>query len=517
MGDVQEAQGGAAVYSRRVRTGVFWPFCTSPAQGFDRFVQFDLRGKWRLGGGAEGRHGGHREPRARTEMGAETVTLNIHPEIFWGLVSIAGLMVGSGLLYLLISASTAEKRDPLQALKAQLGWESAPDVLVLFGVVLWSALLLTLVAGLFWMIWDVVSSAFPWIDDDETDARSDIIRLAGLTATIGGVVALPFTILRLKVSREQTDTQAASLFNEKINAASDDLHAMRQRTLIDESGYFGKTVWEADVTRRNAAIDRLVGLVDGRPRESVRVAQMLCVYVRELSQEYPAKTPPMEVSPRELGEWARELEPARPDFQTAISAIGRLKVVSGEDFPFGTIDLSRSNLQGLQFTDLNFSGADFYRASLDGSIFYGGEFTRASFVSASLCHTDFTSSAAQIASFSGSDLRGASFLNTRAQGSNFLNAEFNEETDVDGAKFRGAAMLKASKINLLGSEDRSKNVFSPPEGQENFRSNNPRAAYHSLKGIRQKEVLSILTFRRNWREWQKSIGFDPEDPSTWGD
>ncbi|MEY8838864.1 hypothetical protein AB9K41_07510, partial [Cribrihabitans sp. XS_ASV171] len=203
----------------------------------------------------------------------------IPPELFWGLVAVFALIVGSAVVFWVMPRS-GHRYDPFVEAQERLGLAEVPPALFVFGSALWLVVLLLLVAGLLTEIWHLVwtltssAQAIEW--------RFTFAKLAALTAVLGAVVAFPVTLRRLALTRDQTKTAEDSLFNEKINAASGDLHAMRQRWDKD----LKENIWEPDIVRRNAAIDALEGLVENeRPHEAARVVRMLSGYVRELSRE----------------------------------------------------------------------------------------------------------------------------------------------------------------------------------------------------------------------------------------
>ncbi len=413
--------------------------------------------------------------------------------------------------------------------KMDSGWEMraiygfaailTPVWLVLIGVVLF---------GLWRLVW-----SFPDVTEGEpairlfwgmietegsggaTDARWHVLAMLGLITALGGLVATPMTVMRLSLTQRQTDTEVESLFNDKINAARSDLHAMRQRTTCLANGSFGETIWEADVTRRNGAMYRLRELADQKPSEAARIVGELCVYVQELSREYPAKDPDNILEGEALRDWASELEPARPDLQTAVTVIGQLGNAHGE-FPFGTINFSKSNLQGIDFSELPFSGARLSEARLDGSFLYGSNFQRADFGGCSFLGANLTSSRSEIANFSNTDLRGSDCLAARFQGSKFIDTVSDNETSVVGAKFRGSLFSKDAAERLGLSPIEMKGVLAVERRNLQDRKFFGKSKILPKKQMRQyANTLSTLQSLRMWRKWQKQIGFDPEDPATW--
>lgn len=180
--------------------------------------------------------------------------------------------------------------------------------------------------GLVAQIWEVISSTFPTADTN-FEWRFAMVRLTALTATFGAVIAFPFTIVRLALNRQDADTATQALFDDKIDTAVSGLHAQRQITKWDEPER--PTGWEDDVTRRNGAIDRLLGLAKEEPESAPRIARMLSVYVKELSREYPAKTPQQTDDLNPHREWAHNLSFNRSDMQNAVQVLRKLRAETG--------------------------------------------------------------------------------------------------------------------------------------------------------------------------------------------
>ena len=259
-----------------------------------------------------------------------------------------------------------EKTPSLIALQKRVGLEQLNSGLFFIASVMWLLVFTSLFVGLLATIWLVISTKTPTSSDVIWDWRFTSICLAALTATLGAVVALPFTLVRLTYVRRQTETATQALFNDKINAAVTDLHAQRQITKWDEGGK-AQNGWDDDITRRNGAIDRLLGLAKEEPESAPHVARMLSVYVKELSREYPAKKLPQANDPSAIKEWARKLTFARSDMQNAVQVLGKLRKESGQPLDGGEIDLSETNLQGFDLSSLNFENVSFKAAQLQGA------------------------------------------------------------------------------------------------------------------------------------------------------
>ncbi|MEO0658135.1 MAG: pentapeptide repeat-containing protein [Pseudomonadota bacterium] len=393
-----------------------------------------------------------------------------------------------------------------QNLRERMGLTALPPALFGVAAVLYGLIAFTLVIGLFLLILATIGVPITQRGDTPKELADAflfyVLRIAGLTTVLGAVIALPFTLIRLKLTQKQTDTATETLFNEKINAAANDLHAQRR---ISEwkrkDGYVD--IWEDDIIKRNAAIDRLQGLADeykGEYGAAARIARLLSVYVRELTREYPAKTAPDDASPNELRKWAGKLEPARSDMEKAVQTLGRIRpLLGGKETP-DAIDLSGANLQGFRLSALDFRNARLSAARLQGANLVGAQLQGAILIEARLQEADLNGARLQEA-----DLNGA-----RLQGAFLSGAEFDEATSLKDATLRGASLWEVDCTRLPQFTDRLDDIFAdasvtPPGGARPGDDGWPK---HWAT-----EVLGA-DFYSAWRAWQRSIGFDPDDPAT---
>jgi len=88
------------------------------------------------------------------------------------------------------------------------GWVLAPLVLV------WGALFAVLVGGLFWVVVTLL-----WQAGAQTPGevlRGSLLTLTALTAALGAVVALPFTLIRTRNHARQTEVAEQGLLADRI-------------------------------------------------------------------------------------------------------------------------------------------------------------------------------------------------------------------------------------------------------------------------------------------------------------
>ncbi|MFT5344126.1 MAG: hypothetical protein ACI9BH_003352, partial [Paracoccaceae bacterium] len=346
-------------------------------------------------------------------------TLPISPEVFWGVVSTGLFIIACLAVGALLFPPKNHHIAPLTRLKSNLGLRKVNPGLFLIALLMWSVVAFLLVAGLIGTVWDIIWQALPANNSEFWDWRFALVKLTALTATLGAVVAFPITMQRLRLTQLQTSTASEALFNDKINAAANDLHAQRQVTIYPENAGNPVDIWQDDVVKRNAAIDQLEILVIERPDTAPRVARMLCTYVRELSKEYEPHPVPEEDSLEILRKWAQSLKPYRSDMENAAQTLGRLKTISSVDPSAISIDLRGANLQefnlnGAVLTNAKLIGANLQNTQLEHAQMQETRLSSAKMQGANLKYTDLQNATLpwakmQIVDLTGADLRNADF------------------------------------------------------------------------------------------------------------
>ena len=229
----------------------------------------------------------------------------------------------------------------------------------------------------------------------------EAIRNVGLV--LAAAFGAPFVAWRAMVAQRQVETAAAALFNDKVNAATEELAARKQVTkpVKDADGIDTiLTEWHDDLVRRAAAIDRLEGLAQESPDDARRIARLLNTYVTELSRDYPPKPVPIDMNAVDwadatardaarnaLREWAWPLQVQRTDMERAVQTLTRLNTqirgAEGANAP-PVIVLEGANLQamrlmGLDLQNADLSGAQIQEAKLSGAQMQGADLSGARF------------------------------------------------------------------------------------------------------------------------------------------
>ncbi|UWR56073.1 pentapeptide repeat-containing protein [Phaeobacter inhibens] len=375
-----------------------------------------------------------------------TITLPIDPKHFWAIVALAGFVLAVAVVYAAMPRTEGKHTNPLDRLKDILGLAQFGDGLFLLLALMWSGLFLALFTGLLLMLWELIWFAVPQNPSAEASARFALLRLAAMTATLGAVVALPFTLIRIRLTREANKTADESLFNDKINAATEDLHAMRQRWDEEQK----QNIWEDDITRRNAAIDRLEGLAKERPDDAApRISRLLSVYVRELSREVPAESRPEDANLAELKTWALCLTVQRSDMEKAVQVLGRMKRINTVKSDVITIDLRNANLQAFDLSNLELSHAHMQGAKLQG----------AKLTSSIMISTDLSFASLEAADLDSARMKGANLRAAIAEGARFCGTRL-QYADLSSISMQGAILIGAQfrRADLTGADMKEANV-----------------------------------------------------------
>ena len=491
------------------------------------------------------------------------VTLPFPPRMVGGVVTLVGLALATFLVYALLSGGPRPRGKG--RVQRQLGLDDVSPGVFLIAAIAWGVLAAVLFYGLLALVLDVLwhpmaqrapspvsrflSGLSGEAAGEKWDFRFRLAQMAALAGVLGAVVALPLTLNRLRLTRESNETAREALFNQKITEAAADLHAQRQVTKHDGNGKAQFNGWEDDVARRNAAIDRLEGLVRERSETAPdkataeRVARLLSVYLRELSREYPVKrhvrmdlldrmhpsddSPPLTeeealqtlgVSPDEayteaLRDWAQTLEPARSDMQNAAQTLGRLTKTCGLAENTIPIDLRKTNLQGFDLSGLDFRKAHLAEAQLQGAYLGGARLDGANFGSAQLQGAHLGGAQLQGAHLGQArlegaylgwaQLQGADLWCVRLQGADLRGARLDELTDLSDATLRGASLRYVDDLTAKQLRPFWPDIFA--DGSVEIREEE-RPAHWAHEKLRSKE------FNEAWRAWQRSIGMDPDDP-----
>lgn len=476
------------------------------------------------------------------------VPIPLPPHILLAIGLLLALFVMSGLVVLMLMPKEVTKREALSTVQTRMGLRMMHPAVFVLGAMFWGVLFGLLFVGLIWTIFGLIWGPLPSPErlPGQTSAiwnwRFSLVKLTALTTVLAAVIALPFTLIRLKLSRDQIRHASESLYNDKMNTAVADLYAQRQVTKWTEDK--AENGWEDDIPRRNGAIDRLKGLTDENPDLRPRVDRLLSVYLRELSLEYPAQKPPKDANPDALGEWAGKLKPVRSDMENAAQTLSRLDrgVANGDSehlpdfkgmnlqgFNLSGLSLNRADLSGSQLEGANLSKAQLKEANLvgaqlQGSDLSGGQLEGADLNRAKLQGAFLLSANLQKAVLNGAQLSGAHIMGARMIQAQLINTNFQGTELVDarfaGARFQAVQFDQNHSIHffwLVGASFREIDFRNIPDIKRDLNdvfgdASVKLPADTAAPAHWAKTKLKDSDFETAWRAFQRSLGQDPDDP-----
>lgn len=444
-------------------------------------------------------------------MGASSIEI----PVFW--LEAAGQLILLALVCYMLIAHFKKDRWPLGVLQNLFGPSVSKTVrfFLLFVIFLfWVVLFLLLFYGLVSLIYSILSEGLPTEPVEKTNWRFALTKLVALTGVLGAVVALPFTLVRIGLTRQQVNTAKEALLNDKIDVAVSDLYAQRQITVKEGEAYHD--IWEDDIIRRNGAIDRLQGLVTEEKTLSPRVIRLLSLYVRELSRKgAKAQKVPEGLEGHALRDWARGLRVQRSDMEKAVQTLGRLPVVEDDQGRTTRPDLTGANLQAMDLSGLDFRKVQLRGAQLQGADLAGVQLQGADLFQAELQGADLLWAELQGAKLSRAELRGANLLRAKfqgayltgvqLQGAYLAGGEFDSDTGLHAATLRGAACRFVDFTAVPQIADHLEHLFGD-------------ATVKLPPGVTAPARFSQTydteeAFHTAWEAFQRSIGQDPYMPT----
>jgi uncharacterized protein YjbI with pentapeptide repeats len=473
-------------------------------------------------------------------------------------VLLIGVVLASVLIAKLPVSRFTGKPVPLVVLQKKMGLGALNSGLFFLVLLFWAMLFLLLFGGLIWNIAQVVSTDRPIIAQEW---RFALTKLVALTGVLGATVALPFTLIRLNLSRQQLNTALDALINDKMNIAVADLHAQRQVTewYTKKQGpqrgqKRASNGWEDDITRRNGAIDRLLGLVQENAYLRPRVDRLLTVYLRELTREFPAEPVPEDASSVEIRKWANGLSRKRSDMENAVQVLSRLprpawkegddRLPDLQDINMQAFNLSRLTLKDANLYGAKLQGANLFRAELQGASLIMAELQGASLIMAQLqganlslaqlleanlrraqlLEANLRRAQLQGANLNGAQLQGANLFRAELQGANLSLAQLQEANlrraqlqgaNLNGAQLQGATSFSAAMPDWAALKD--VDLSDVPQIAKHLEVMFGDRSVTLPEGVEYPDHwpdadLDMNAFMTAWRDWQRAGGFDPDNP-----
>ena len=141
--------------------------------------------------------------------------LRLEPHLLWPLLALGGFAFV--LLPLLLMADKTQEFT--FGLREKLGLSTLWQPLFMLTFLLWLLVFAALVFGLLLQLWELIWFLAPESTIKQTEARFALVRLTAMTATLGAVVALPFTLVKVNLTREANETAVQGLVTDRINKA----------------------------------------------------------------------------------------------------------------------------------------------------------------------------------------------------------------------------------------------------------------------------------------------------------
>lgn len=380
------------------------------------------------------------------------------------------------------------------------------------------------------VIWNFPNVFFASPENAAPDAASSLIDLrwytlglVALLTALGGLIAVPLSILRNFAIERQTKTAEENLTTSLINTAVEGLGAEKTvsrigrpvkvngRTEIQWRGEDFANVgptnadkWqtfemtEPNLEVRIGSILTLGQIAQNNPDQFTRVMQILSAYIKnnapvgdqtefkfEPWPEYVSQPSNTENQSRNrfllersigLDEWNEKLENPRSDIQTALSTIGsNLNAKNLETSEGYRIDLRDTNLRRANFSCLNFSLALFCGSDLEGANFSNSVLDQADFSNAKLAKAQLGNASIESAQLESAWLERADLTKANVAKSNFNDAKMwrvrmdnaiaqeatFESTSLEGASFIDSdlAGTNFSNAKMQRTDLRNANLF----------------------------------------------------------
>ena len=346
--------------------------------------------------------------------------------------------------------------------------------------VIWTGLFLIFLSGIVWAVLDALTRLPSAITTTGiADLRWSLLTVTAVTAALGAVVALPFTVARTTHSGRRTRTAEQGHITDQINTAVQGLGAVkditRQRKTKagldlfenDDKGKpdFKKPIFETvstpNIEVRIGAIYALERIAQDSPRDHVQIMEILCAYVRENAPANGAEEPsPDWIAAADdggarysdinsLANWVRKLN-SRTDIQTAVRVLGRRtetqRAFERADSRYGVggyrLDLRGTNLQGVDVSGLEFGRAMMQEARMEGADLSGARMEGANLMRARMEGANLAGVRTEGADLSHARMDGANLWGARMKDVDLIGASM-EEASLWQARMEGANLMRA--------------------------------------------------------------------------
>lgn len=276
-----------------------------------------------------------------------------------------------------------------------------------------------------------------------SNAIEDSGDVRGLAFIIFGLIGLPFVIWRAIVAQGNLDRSKDRDYADLFTKAVEQLGATREEFEYEGEGEdrVEKRVLKSNIEVRLGAIYALERISQDSERDHISVMETLCAYVRENASA--ENLDPSEVP----------FDRAKPktDIQAAITVLGR-RPLERKEFEWQQefrLDISSTDLSGVDFRDGDFTAAILVRSRLEA----------ASFRRTILAGTQFH----------GSLMNFADFFDAKLRGTFFDHCIFSPTKDFSLAmgNIQGISVVGADLggLSYLGNVDRVHKIFGSKDTQ----------------------------------------------------
>lgn len=391
---------------------------------------------------------------------------------------------------------------------------------------------------------------------DDTD-RHTALRNVGLF--LAAVFSAPFLVWRTVIASKQAHTAEQGLYTDRIAKAVEQIGAdkVMKRHRRNSKGKlvygftndkvdYSKPIWDEETVPnlevRIGGLYALERIAGDSPKDHITVMEIICAYIREnCKPQIKEEEPEPDGTGHNLRMWVLHgRQQPRMDISACITIIGRRsqeqKSLEVENefrldlrrTDFRLLELELTSFENTLFDHSNFQGAYLYDSNLRNASFRFVNLRVARIATSLLTGIDAGYSEASYAVFVDSDLRnahlnhvtlkGTTFGKSDARGVYFGATKYDQKTHLGEAQLYGAAFRHV----IIGSSG---------EQYENDFLNLPQSALEMIFGDQSNllqtdssgtqltapwhwtnEKLEPEEFKLAWRAWQKSIGFDPENP-----
>ena len=382
-----------------------------------------------------------------------TTTLPLAPHLFWPAALLAALLLTSLLIHHLLDGLSDTRRSRLWA-ELRPGWLFLAVVLA----ILWIGLFALTIAAAFFGLWHAIQPA-----------GANVQPNLGLGALLAALLGAPFVIWGTVLKHQTVRYQKEGHITDRISKAVEQLGAEKTVKLPKENGDGSTERTLPNIEVRIGAILSLERIAQDstkhdKGRDHVRVMEILCAYIRE-------NAPATDLTPTE-GEFTTKIP--RIDLQMAVTVLGRRSDVQQklEEKVRYRLDLSRSDLDGMDFRNGSFQGALFNRSRVEAANFWGADLTGALFQRTLLNFCNFNQ-----AEMLGIDLRYAKWTRHHDEGFIF---PMSLAALVEAADISGLILTSYEASHFFGSSDTAVEEYLIEE--KNLAFNQMRQSFKVVDG-----------------------------------